>query len=109
MSYCTCPTTTSSDPYCPYHRTGKSKTLQHAIAELESKNEDSDFDPWKVCKHGHECIIARHSIPHFYSSQCGPVQPLFCPHLTDKLLISSMECVEECTKALKEIGRASCK
>src|SRR5580692_5930995 len=48
MSHHTCPTTASSDPYCLYRRTDKSKTLQRAIAELEAKNEDSDFDPWKI-------------------------------------------------------------
>src|SRR5580692_6418338 len=102
MSHRARPTTASSDPYCPYHRTSKLKTLQCAIAELEAKNEDSDFDPWKICKHGRKCIVAQHSIPHFYPSQCGPVQPLFCPHLTDKPLVNSMEHVKECTKALEE-------
>src|SRR5580692_2959487 len=102
MSYHTCPTTASSDPYCPYCRTSKSKTLQRAIAELEAKNEDSNFDPWKICKHGCECIVTRYNIPHFYPCQCGPVQPLFRPHLADKPLITSIEHVEERTRALKE-------
>src|SRR5580692_5450869 len=102
MSHRACPTTASSDPYCPYPRTDKSKTLQRAIAELEAKNKDSDFDPWKICKHGRECIVARYNIPHFYPCQCGPVQPLFRPHLAEKLLVASMERIEECTKALEE-------
>ena len=102
MSHRARPTTASSDPYCPYRRTNKSKTLQRAIAELEAKNEDSDFDPWKICKHGRECIVARYNIPHFYPCQCGPVQPLFRPNLVDKPLAESMERVEERTKALEE-------
>jgi hypothetical protein len=102
MSHRARPTTTSSDPYCPYRRTDKSKTLQRAIAELEAKNEDSDFDPWKICKHGRGCIVAWYNIPHFYPWQCGPVQPLFHPHLADKLLVASMERIEERTKAFEE-------
>src|SRR5580692_1242285 len=102
MSHRMHPTTASSDPYCPYCRTSKSKTLQCTIAELEAKNEDSDFNPWKICKHGHECIVVQYNIPHFYPCQCGPVQPLFRPHLADKPLIASMERVKECMKALEE-------
>src|SRR5580692_8887436 len=102
MSHRVCPTTASSNPYCPYCRTGKLKTLQLAIAELEARNKDSDFNPWKICKHGRECIVARYNIPHFYPSQCGPIQPLFRPHLVDKPLVASMEHVEKCTKALEE-------
>src|SRR5580692_4113965 len=102
MSHRMHPTTASSDPYCPYCRTSKSKTLQCTIAELEAKNEDSDFNPWKICKHGRKCIVVQYNIPHFYPCQCGPVQPLFRPHLTDKLLVNSMEHVEQRTKALEE-------
>src|SRR5580692_802717 len=102
MSHHAHPTTTSSAPYCPYCRSSKLQTLQCAITELEAKNKDSDFDLWKICKHRRECIVTWCNIPHFYPSQCGPVQPLFHPHLADKQLISSMECIKECMEALEE-------
>ena len=79
-------------PYCTYHRAKKNGMMQCAIECFEvAGNYNSNFNPWVVCIHGRECIVITQNIPHFYPSQCGPVEAIPCPITSNWLLSSAME------------------
>ena len=89
-------------PYCPYRRCGHYWVPHRAISSFKAlENVDSDFNPWKVCAHRGECIVSRHGIPHFYPSQCGPVEAIYRPHPSEWSLVEAMEAVHRRTQNLE--------
>ena len=69
--------------------------MQHAIECFKAtSNHDTNFDLWAICIHGRECIIITKNIPHFYPSQCSPVEAIPCPECGDWSLSSAMESIE---------------
>ena len=90
-------------PYCAYCRAKNSGAMQHTIEQFEAAgNYNTDFDPWVICIHGRECIIITKNIPHFYPSQCSPVEAIPCPDTSDWLLSSAMESIENRTQQMEQ-------
>ena len=90
-------------PYCTYCRAKNSGMMQCTIEHIEATgNHDSDFDPQTICIHGRECIVVTKNIPHFYPSQCGPVEAIPCPDTSNWSLSSAMESIENCAWQMEQ-------
>ena len=91
-------------PYCTYHRAKNSGVMQHAIELFEAAgNYNTDFNPWVICIHGREYIVVTKNIPHFYPSQCGPVEAILHPDANDWLLSSAMESIKNHAQQMEQV------
>ena len=77
--------------------------MQHTIEHFEATgNHNTNFNPWVICIHSRECIVITKNIPHFYPSQCSPVEAIPCPEITDWLLSSAMESIENHAQQMEQ-------
>ena len=92
-------------PHSPIAPTAGQRTVAwcSTIEYFEAaSNYDSNFDPWVVCIHGREWIIVTKGIPHFYPSQCSPIEAIYHPRNEDWSLSSAMENIKHDAQQMEQ-------